>query len=284
MTRISAAELYAKGSAAWPQIHVEPAIFEAYLSERCSVLEGLLLDDVRAADLFIACACVHDAPGAVAGFLQEYRRAVADAARRVDPSPSFADELTQNLSDTLFVGTNGAAPKISKYSGKGPLSAWVTVTAKRMALHLRSRRPHFAESSVEGDLIELAVLGSDPDLEYLKSRYAAELKEALIAAFQSLEPRLKVVLRLSFADGVSEKAIGAIYGVHQATISRWKTEAERHVLDRMKKILCEKHQLGEPEASSLIRALQSQIDINISRVLASEHAAGSAVGSAGETS
>jgi RNA polymerase sigma-70 factor, ECF subfamily len=175
--------------------------------------------------------------------------------------------VRQRLSDTLFVASRGVAPKIAKYSGKGPLYAWVGVAAKRIALRLQQQgagRPGAAHSGI----LEAVVDGDDPDLELLRARYGTQLEEALASAFQSLPARQKVVLRLSTVDGVSEKDIGAMYHVHQATVSRWKTQAHEAVLEQTRRYLRERHNLHVTEVDSLIRLLHSQVHVTLSRVLA----------------
>jgi RNA polymerase sigma-70 factor (ECF subfamily) len=265
--------ILAKGREAWPMLVVDAEAFARYLGDRLDAGREGELDDGRAGDLFLACACAKEAAergdgrDAIAAFLRKYEPQIAGAARRYDPSPAFADEVRQRLSDTLFVAASGAAPKIAKYSGRGPLYAWVGVAAKRIALRLQQQgaaRPGAAHSGI----LEAVVDRDDPDLELLRARYGSKLEEALSAAFQALPARQKVVLRLSTVDGVSEKDIGAMYHVHQATVSRWKTQAHEVVLEQTRRYLRERHNIHSTEVDSLIRLLHSQVHVTLSRVLA----------------
>jgi RNA polymerase sigma-70 factor (ECF subfamily) len=265
--------IFAKGRAIWPNLLLDVDTFARYLDDRLEAGAEGRLDDARAADLFLACACAREAGNggdgreAVAAFLREYEPQIAGAARRHDPSPAFADEVRQRLSDALFVAEKGASPKIAKYSGTGPLYAWVAVAAKRIALRLQRQVAARAGTPYSG-ILEAVVDQEDPDVELLRARYGLQLEEALAAAFQSLPARQKVVLRLSTVDGVSEKDIGAMYHVHQATVSRWKTQAHEAVLEQTRRYLRERHNIRATEVDSLIRLLHSQVHVTLSRVLA----------------
>ncbi len=117
-------------------------------------------------------------------------------------------------------------------------------------------------------ILEAVVDHDDPDVELLRARYGAQLEAALAVAFQSLPARQKVILRLSAVEGVSEKDIGAMYHVHQATVSRWKMQAHEAVLEQTRRYLRDRHQIEPGEVDSLIRLLHSQVHVTLSRVLA----------------
>src|SRR5688572_27012642 len=91
----------------------------------------------------LAALALEDLALALAGALGE-ANAVAEVERtiieplprtlsRLRPTSELVDELRQELREKLFVGTNGGAPKLLEYKGRGPLGAWARVIALRAA-------------------------------------------------------------------------------------------------------------------------------------------------------
>ena len=153
------------------------------------------------------------------------------ALRRVAGSVA-PDEVKQLVRHRLFVGPPGGAPKILEYAGRGRLRTWVRVAATRIALNLVESNGR--ERPLDNDAIaHLIGAGEDPELGYLKRRYAAEFRAAFGEAFNALETRDRNLLRYAFGEGLSVDAVGALYGVHRATAARWITKAHGSLVDQM---------------------------------------------------
>jgi hypothetical protein len=73
-----------------------------------------------------------------------------------------AAEVKQGLRKLLFVGEDGAPPRISEYRGSGDLRAWLRVTAMRAALKLL--RKHGRETSTDDAILEARSSEDDPEL------------------------------------------------------------------------------------------------------------------------
>src|SRR5438552_1489942 len=129
-----------------------------------------------AADLSLARACIAGDAAALARFDPLLRRAVA-AARRLESSPSFADELTQTLRARLLGGAPGQPPRLSRYQGKGPLARWLEAVAVGTAVDLlrQSRRHAGSDDEV---LFELPG-ETDPELKMMRERYRGELRRTV---------------------------------------------------------------------------------------------------------
>ena len=112
---------YAAGQAAWPKLSANAAAFGRYV-------EGLGfgggVPEIRAADLYLVHGCIEKAPGAIGAFEVAHRQTIENAARTVDVPPAFVDEVKQRLREILFVSKEGSRPRISQYSGRGPLAGW----------------------------------------------------------------------------------------------------------------------------------------------------------------
>jgi RNA polymerase sigma-70 factor (ECF subfamily) len=62
--------------------------------------------------------------------------------------------------------------------------------------------------------------GDDPELEYLKRTYRAEIRQAFEEAARGLEPEERNLLRDHYAHGLSIDRIAVVHGFHRATAAR----------------------------------------------------------------
>lgn len=250
--------VYTAAARVWPGVHVDETLFARYLAERP------LEDDeqaLRTPDLYIACACVHAVPGAFEAFERRYLTGLGGSLRGIDSSPSFVDEVRQHVRERLFT-----TPKLASYTGRGALEAWVAVVAQRVALTLKRRERPAAplhEEAVAHGLTEL----DDPEVAFFKARYRDAFQDALRAAMEQLEPRERVLLRLSLVSGASHERIAGMYGVNQSTITRWMSRARTHIWKEVRQRLSAQLRIASGEVDSLIRVLRSDIHISMSRVL-----------------
>jgi RNA polymerase sigma-70 factor, ECF subfamily len=76
------------------------------------------------------------------------------------------------------------------------------------------------------------------------------------------------VLRLHFVEGIGVDKLAARNGVHRVTVARWIWNATGRVLDGVRRYLIERVGFDNQECDSVIRLLQSQVTLDLSRVLA----------------
>src|SRR5439155_11769380 len=78
--------LVAAGSAAWPLLQLEPETFVAHIADRAGAQRDVqaALPGLRAADFFLACACSHGIPAALAAFEQLHLARVRGFVARID--------------------------------------------------------------------------------------------------------------------------------------------------------------------------------------------------------
>ena len=82
-------------------------------------------------------------------FLDEALFDLGAAVRRIGPTAEFQNELKQRVRVRLLVAEAGEVPRIAKYSGRGPLRAWLRVTATRVALDMRrAERPRTSDTQL----------------------------------------------------------------------------------------------------------------------------------------
>jgi RNA polymerase sigma-70 factor (ECF subfamily) len=248
---------------AWPDIALPEAVFAAHAEARRE--QGGALPQ-HLADLYLACAAANRDPAALRVFDERVLSAVEPAVRKVDTRPAFADELRQLLRVRLLISEDGSPPRIAEYRGGGPLAAWVAVAAVRLALNLkRAERPEVSTDDLMGDLVARE---PDPELRHLKGLYRAEYAAALRDSLAALSGRPKALLRLHYVEGVRLARIGALYGVHESTVSRWVAAAVESVGDDTRRRLRERLGLSAGAFDSIARMVASNLELSLSRLLA----------------
>lgn len=255
---------WASGHEAWPDIQLDREQLAAHLET---------VDPAGAsrygADLYLAAACLARDPSAQAIFDREVLASVRGAIAAIDSSSEFVDEALQRLRTSLLVGDAETSPRLTTYSGRGPLRAWVGVAAARTALMMRRSQKRAREVSHEEDWTSsLAMISTNnPEIELFKRQYAAAFSVALRDAVQALEPRLRSVLKLSYVDGLSIDEIGTIYVVHRATAARWIQKACDEVFETTRALLAERLALTATEVDRMNAMVRSQLDVSLSQLL-----------------
>ncbi|HKA89466.1 MAG TPA: sigma-70 family RNA polymerase sigma factor [Haliangiales bacterium] len=217
----------------------------------------------HADDLFLAWSVAQGDAVALRRFDELVRPDIEAAARRLDRDPAFLDEVRQALRVRLLVAPEGGRPRIADYAGRGPLRAWVGVAALRVALNLKR-----AAAPAGDDLLaELVTREPDPELRHLKKVYRAEFREALEAALAALPERDRVILRLSFVEGMRLAQIGRLYQVHESTASRWVKQAVDAVAAEARRRLVARLSLSPETLDSVSRMVMSNLDLSIARIL-----------------
>jgi RNA polymerase sigma-70 factor (ECF subfamily) len=251
---LSSADRFAAARTAWPQLPLDEARFTA----ACDGMASTEHD----ADLFLACACACDVPGAASAFDRALLSQVARWVRRVDATPAFADEVRQRLGERLLVTAPGRPPRLAEYEGRGPLGAWVRVAALRVALDLKRERSRAMGDVLEAELVLAA--RPDPEEALLIERHRQDYQAALRTALRILTVRERTILRLSILDGLSTDGLGALYNVHKTTTARWVRQARARLIGETYRCLSEQLMLSEAQLHSLNRVLLSQIELRLS--------------------
>jgi RNA polymerase sigma-70 factor (ECF subfamily) len=243
---------------AYPDVRADEQELEGHV-EACRQ-RGARVEHLE--ELFLAWAAGREDAAA----LRHVERLIAPeadaAARRLDRSPLFADEVRQAVRVRLLVAEHGCA-RISDYAGRGPLRGWLGVAAVRVALNLRrGKRP-----AAPDILAELVSAEADPELRHLKTLYRAEFRDALEAALRALPERSRALLRLSFVDGLKLAQLARLYDVHETTASRWISRAAADVAEDARRRLMERLSLSPSSLDSVARMVLSNLDFSIARVL-----------------
>ena len=229
------------------------------------------LAKVRAADLYLACACAAGDDRALAAFDGEFGRDIDLAIARSGNVDLGRDEFRQLLRNKLFVAAQGRRPKIADYAGRGDLRSWVRVTALRMIVDIVRQRAGGKEVPVEADMLgAVPSPGDDPELDYIQRVYKSEFKDALQEAFGALSPRERNLLRHQVLHGLNIDQVGALYRVHRTTAFRWIEKARKALLRETRKSLMKRLKVETGEFLSIMRVVQGDLDVSVRRLLVSD--------------
>lgn len=212
-------------------------------------LEGLLL----------AHACLKNDATALRVLDGELLPPVAAALRR-RASTDEVDEAMQVLRARLLVG---AEPKLAKFSGRGPLGAFLRIAASNVLSNLR---PVVANVNADD---ELAAVPDASDLESKLSRrdQQQQFRRVFREAVQALTARERSLLRLSLLDGLSIDELAPMYGAHRASVARWLSAAKERLSALTRSKLSVALQLPEDDVERLLTSVQNGFELSLSRAL-----------------
>jgi RNA polymerase sigma-70 factor (ECF subfamily) len=81
-------------------------------------------------------------------------------------------------------------------------------------------------------------------------------------------------LRQYFIDGLGLERLAPLYRVHHATVARWIGKARERIQHATKAEMMRRLQLRGADVSAIVRMIQSQIDVSITRLLRAGQATG----------
>jgi RNA polymerase sigma-70 factor (ECF subfamily) len=258
-----------EAAAAWPDLAIAPERFARYLAARVAgeADPAEALGALHVADLYLACACVDGDARAMAVFDRDYLGQLPKLLARVRADRGAVDEVRQRLATRLLVAGDGQPPRLDRYGGRGPLATWLRVVATRALSNLRrSRDGRAAVEDQAADGLDVVAV-ADPELALIRQRFGVDLHEALAAAFASLEPRERNLLRMHFVDRLTIDGLAPIFGVSRATAARHLAAAREALSERTVTNLCARLRLSARELASLIGKVRSTLDLSLSAVL-----------------
>jgi RNA polymerase sigma-70 factor, ECF subfamily len=255
-------QAFALGQKAWPSIVLDLDGFRAHCERALG--ESPEWDWTRfGAELYLCCACANGDAEATRALETDVLPQVVKAISRIDSDAQFVEEALQTLRDKLLVGDRA---KIADYAARGPLIAWLSVAAARVALDaIRSRN---ARKLNHTDLPDrLSQTDSSPLNDIIRSRYGDSFQRALKNAISALPSRERNLLRLQLVGRCSIDQLGRMYLVHRATAARWLESARNRVFESVREQMKLEHRLTDGEFDSIARGVRSQLDLSITATI-----------------
>jgi RNA polymerase sigma-70 factor (ECF subfamily) len=251
--------LYARGKEAHPTLPLSLPAFVGALALHARKAESRepVLQPEHAADFYLAVACAEDTPGAI----EVFRRTVLRHVPSYVGTRAPAEEVEQLVAIRLLVTDPGVPRKIAEYTGKGALGAWVRVVATRIALNLRRRKQPRDDTA-------LLPLGAAPAVDLSRFQHQAEFKAAFEQALRDLPADDRLLLRLHSIERAQGEELARLLEVDRSTIMRRLARARERLFEGTRTAMMTNLGLSKDEFESLVRDVQSQIDLSLSRVFA----------------
>ena len=241
------------------------ARFPTVILDRGDFLDHVAsLDDAgEDPDLYLACACLKNAPGALDELERYVWSQIPLYLTTLRPSADAVEEIRQQLRERILVSRVDGAPRLAAYNGQGPLGAWVRVAALRLAID------QLDTPGRERSLAEMPALATpvDPELAYVRERYRDHYQNALRDALERLTSKDRSLLRLSVVDGLGIDALARIHQVHRATAARWLISAREQLLQETYGLLGERLRIAPSELKSLAALVRSELHVSLARLL-----------------
>jgi RNA polymerase sigma-70 factor, ECF subfamily len=254
--------MFLEGQRKWPLVKLA---FEAFSGHCGRVLNSSDAEDAprEAADLYLCCACAESLPAALRAFEGEGLHVAKTAIARIDHDADFVQETLQEVWDKMLFGSEA---KVKQYAGRGPLKAWVRVTATRVALDRFRARGRLAARHVE--LSEhLAEQELSAEARLTKARFGPAFASALRDAVLALSAQERNVLRMHVAGRCSIDEIGRAYNVHRATAARWLERSRTRIFEAVRQELCVRHnKLTASEFRSLATLMGGELELSLTGV------------------
>ena len=258
----------AAARAAWPDVDVAPERFAAELGRRLGDdASPAALAAVHAADVYLAIAAAAGDEAAAAHVERDFLREVDFAARKVRATPEQADDVKGHLRRILFTAEPGRGAGLTDFTGRGDLRGYVRVIATRELIRAleRGRR----EVAVADDAVfDRFAPASDAELSFVRRVTRDQVAGALRDALARLEGHDRALLRYHLVDTWSIDRIAQVYGIHRATAARRLTAAREKLGLLMRGELAAKLAIGDDEVDSIVRLVQSKVEVSFERILA----------------
>jgi RNA polymerase sigma-70 factor (ECF subfamily) len=263
--------LVACGAAQHPGV-AEPAALRPLLAARLA--EGARGLEARAADLYLATACVAGDAAAIAALDATLGATLRPALARLGVPAFDHDDVVQRVRVAMLVGEAARPPGLAGYTGRGELRAYLRSAAVRIAMFRRAREAAAAPPPSDPEVpARLADAADSPELRMFKQRCGDDLRGAFAAALASLRPRERTLLRQHYVDGLTIDQLGQLHQVHRSTCARWIEGARVKVLRRIRGHLRDTLGLDHERLESAVALVRSQLDLSLSPHLASRPAA-----------
>ena len=260
-------EAVATARAAWPQLQVDPVAWIGALAavSSSSFDAARPLGSIVIEDHYLAFACANGDAAAFAACDAILAREAGFAADCTRMHASVRDEATQIVREAMFVARRDRPPAIADYAGRGALRSWLRVSVSRELVRIAKAQNRAVP--LEEQLVADPGYGDDPALEALKAKYRVQLADAFRTAVTKLPARDRTLLRYQLVDGLTIDEIGSIYKVHRATAARWIAQIRDELVERTRAVMAEALGVDTAEAASIVRLVQSQLDVSVIRHL-----------------
>lgn len=250
---------------AWPNFDIPPDELAHEIARRLgSSATRETLDKCHAADVYLAIACGRGDEDAIRTFeATVLRDAMKFSQRHTGATDEQAAEVTAILRTQLLVDEPSRMAGCRGFSGRSSLKRYVTIIATRELVRIVKQGRK--EEPLEHDVL-ITSLGLSPELSLLRSRYRDAVDACFRLVLEELSDKSRALLRFKLVRKWQISQIAAVYGVSLATAHRWFTEARDELGDRVRVKVAKRLQIPLADVDSIVRLVQSCIEISFERL------------------
>jgi RNA polymerase sigma-70 factor (ECF subfamily) len=257
-------EAVLRGRRAWPDLEIGDATFARHLG-RCLAGDPDPVAALRSRhieDLYLLAAVAERDRQALKHFSKAVASETSSALARSHPSGTMTDDIQQMVLELVLVGEADAKPKLSQYSGRGPLRAWLRVIAVRKAARLWARWSR-EDSFDEEAAFDSMLAQNDAELAIAKGPYRAAFRRSFQVALAELSAWDREILRSHLSKGVDTRTLAQQHGVHRGTVARWLEKIRESLRTRTRHHLQSDCGVGLGEFDTLARLVLSRLDFSV---------------------
>ncbi len=221
-------------------------------------------DTIHYGDLLLAEGCARGDAACVALFERTVMAKVKVALLKVDSTPGFVEEVTQQVRTRLLASADGEC-RMRQYTGDGPLANWARVTAVRLAInmkHAEARADHSGEAEPK-----LPASALTPELALMREQLKDKFNLALAEALNALSAQDRTLLRLHLVDHLSFQQVGLILGTNKSTAFRRLSRLEDELVRRTREVLRTRFGIRDRELESAMRAFSDRVPLDVKALL-----------------
>lgn len=264
-TASALAEVWTKGTSAWPNIRLQQDTFLRHLAASVEPSDVATISDIRGSDLYLACACGHGDEAALRAFEAGEIPGVLRTLQSMKVTSDCRDDVVQVIRYRLLIGSATRGPRILNYRGRSTLGRWLRVITVREALEVLKK----PSQAVSLEALEFAIpaMGASPEYSRLRAEFAPQVRAALSQGVKGLGSRERALLRMHAVEGLGHEQIARIYSVHRTTALRWLEKAQAELIVSVRSYLQEHLEISEEEFFQVMASLVSQLTLSLATLL-----------------
>ncbi len=257
---------------AWPDMPLDPCNFASYVARHAPLSEAsvMTLEGVHLRDLALAFGALSLSAVAARALDELYIQRVGEFVVRTTVDRDVIEETKQHMRTLLLVGLVGAEgdeapqPKLTEYSGKGPLGGWLRVMAVRTALNvLRARKP---TTELTAENAPVAAIAHDPQLAYLRAHDREVFSTTFQQVLADLDDTSRTMLKLHYIQGMTMSQLATVFQTSRSSVARQVAEVRARILERTSEQL--KHAgVSASVIESMVNQAASKLDFTITKML-----------------
>jgi RNA polymerase sigma-70 factor (ECF subfamily) len=213
-------------------------------------------------DLYLTCGCVYKSERAWEAFDRRYRRFVADLVRFCYRHGTEKEEVADSILVSLFLPDRSGRQRIASYDGRSSLATWLRVIVVNRAINERNERKVACDETVVDIPDGRAILNIQSAVH--AERYSKALTESINQAFQTLNPRERLMLLWRYEDNLQLGEIAKLLGIHQSNVTRQLLRLQARLRESVIHALASQHHLSPLAIQECLTDIVANPNISIS--------------------